>query len=281
MKPIKYFLAGLLLALSASVPSAVFNVFKPATGILVGNANTFVTTAATAANLNPILAATAPTITGNWTFSPSSGIAQTIIPASGQNALNVPAPTGQAAALLLMGNGNTAGAGLSINQNASGVGVIAQLGAAQLALQTNSVTRIQITGAGAVAMPSIAASSAATTGTVCWTTITGNLTVDTTTTCLASTIKVKQKINSLDSGLAEVMQLHPVSYELKPEFNPAHLGRQTGLIAEEVIKIDPRLVALDDNGNPRSVRYQQLTAVLIKAIQEQQHEIEVLKKRLH
>lgn len=127
-----------------------------------------------------------------------------------------------------------------------------------------------------VLLPNIASTSAAQQGTVCWATG-GGLTVDTTVACLASTRKVKQNIQLLDIGLDQVMKLQPVSYDLKPEFNQAHLGPQVGLVAEDVQKVDPRLVALDDKGDPRGVRYMQLTAVLVKAIQQQQAEIAYLK----
>lgn len=133
---------------------------------------------------------------------------------------------------------------------------------------------------GAVTLPGLASSSAATTGTLCWTTGTGNVNVDTTLACLASTIKVKQDIKPLNIGLNELMKMRPVSYDLKPEFNPEHLGRQVGLIAEEVAKIDDRLIAKDDKGDPRGVRYMQMTAVIIKAMQEQQAMIKVLRHDL-
>lgn len=133
---------------------------------------------------------------------------------------------------------------------------------------------------GSVTMPGLASSSAATTGTVCWTTATGNLTVDTTLACLASTLKVKKNVASLDIGLDAVLHMRPVSYDLKPEFNPEHLGHQVGLIAEEVGKIDQRLIAVDDNGEPRGVRYMQLTAVLVKAIQDQQKQIRALQRAI-
>lgn len=132
----------------------------------------------------------------------------------------------------------------------------------------------------AVLMPGIASSSAATTGTVCWTTSTGNLTVDTTLACLSSTRRIKQNIQPLDIGLKQVMALQPTSYDLKPQFNPKHLGPQVGLVAEDVEKVDPRLIGLDSTGRPEGVRYMQLTAVLVKAIQEQQTEIADLKKQV-
>lgn len=132
-----------------------------------------------------------------------------------------------------------------------------------------------------ILMPNLGTSSAATTGTLCWTTGTGLVNVDTTTTCLLSSQRYKQNIHNLNVGLAEVMQLRPVSYRLRPEYDPTLLGVQVGLIAEDVAKVDARLVSVEHNGSPHAVRYQQLTAVLIKAVQEQQQQIEQLKSEIH
>ena len=75
------------------------------------------------------------------------------------------------------------------------------------------------------------------------------------------------------------MALRPVSFFYKDrKFIP---DRQVGLIAEDVVKVDKRLVAFDnDKKTPRGVRYQNLTALLIKAIQEQQVQIDELKRQL-
>lgn len=125
-----------------------------------------------------------------------------------------------------------------------------------------------ITATGAIQMPSLASSSAAQTGTVCWTTGTGNLTVDTTTTCLLSASKFKHGIIPLENNsLTKVLALRPVSYEYNAEL--AIAGEQIGLIAEDVAAIDDRLVSHDPvDGSVRAVRYQQLTAVLAGAIKE-------------
>lgn len=144
-----------------------------------------------------------------------------------------------------------------------------------------SWTTTTLTALGALNAPNLASSSAATTGTLCWATGTGLINVDTTTTCLLSSRKYKENISPLDTGLKEVMQLQPVSYDLKKQYNPDKIGRQVGLIAEDVEKIDPRFVGRDPKtGNPRAVRYQQMVALLIHAVQEQQHEIDELKKLL-
>lgn len=133
---------------------------------------------------------------------------------------------------------------------------------------SSNLVTMSISPAGAIGMPVLASSSAAQTGTVCWTTGTGNLTVDTTTTCLLSAGKYKHDIRPLDGdSLAKVLALRPVSYEYNAEL--AIGGEQIGLIAEDVAAIDDRLVSHDPaDGSVRAVRYQQLTAVLAGAIKE-------------
>lgn len=133
---------------------------------------------------------------------------------------------------------------------------------------------------GVLNAPNLSSSSAPTTGTLCWTTGTGLVNVDTTTTCLLSSARYKEHIRDLDSGLSQVMKLRPVSYQLRPQYDPTHVGAQVGLLAEDVAKIDSRLVSLESDGSPHAVRYQQLTAVLIKAIQEQQAQIRALQSQV-
>lgn len=197
--------------------------------------------------------------TGTITINtPTSGTSLVVSALAGSNGLKITGSTT---------TGNSFGQEIDAGTNGSD-------SALSIFNQGVTSTLFRVFGNGAITMPGLAASSAATTGTVCWTSG-GNLTVDTTVACLASTRKVKQNIVPLDVGLAEIMKLQPVSYELKPEFDPGHLGRQVGLIAEDVASVDSRLVAMGDDG-PRGVRYMQLTAVLAKAIQQQQQEIRAL-----
>lgn len=159
-------------------------------------------------------------------------------------------------------------------------GILSETGGVVSLVASDSAVVVQTTAnAHVLKLPSVATSSAAQTGTLCW--AAAGLTVDTTTTCLASSIRFKNNVVSLDdtSGLDEVMQLRPVSYDLKPEYDPFHIGRQVGLIAEEVLKVDPRLVRVEDS-LPTGVRYPQMAAVTVKAIQEQQHEITQLRVAL-
>jgi hypothetical protein len=73
-------------------------------------------------------------------------------------------------------------------------------------------------------------------------------------------------------GLAAVNALQSRMFEYKDD------GRtDVGLIAEEVAEVVPELVGLDDENNPLTVDYKRFVSVLVKAMQEQQEQIEDLK----
>lgn len=191
------------------------------------------------------------------------------------------------------GNESSAGGSLMAG-DAAYAGVISVSGAFPLAFGTNATQRMSISSSGtvsmlgAVVMPGVASSSAPTTGTVCWTTITGNLTVDTTLACLSSLEELKNKHGNISDALAEVDRLEPFWYTWKPG-TPEYAGdraEQPGLGAHQVASVDRRLVAYDDKGRLRGVRYAQLTAVLVEAIKELKEDndnlradVERLKKR--
>jgi len=85
--------------------------------------------------------------------------------------------------------------------------------------------------------------------------------------CTTSSERFKENINSLDYGLNEVLSLRPVTFNYKAETNMGN-GLQLGFIAEEVRNIIPEVVTLDKTGQPFGLNYPVLTAVLTKAIQE-------------
>jgi Chaperone of endosialidase len=87
-------------------------------------------------------------------------------------------------------------------------------------------------------------------------------------TCITSSQRFKNTIAPLDdaSGLAEILKLNPVSFHYND--NVGIPGEQVGFIAEQVQQVDPRLVVLDASGTPFTVRYEQLTSLLAKAIQQ-------------
>jgi multidrug efflux pump subunit AcrA (membrane-fusion protein) len=72
-----------------------------------------------------------------------------------------------------------------------------------------------------------------------------------------------------------LLGLTPIRYRFR-EGTGHPLERQIGLSAQEVERAFPELVSRDSKGY-LSVAYTNLTAVLVRAIQEQQAEIEALR----
>ena len=86
----------------------------------------------------------------------------------------------------------------------------------------------------------------------------------------------KTNIQPLTGALDKVKALEGVYFDWK-----AGGKRDLGMIAEEVGKVIPELVAYEENSvDARSVDYARLTAVLVEAIKEQQKEVEILKEKV-
>jgi hypothetical protein len=88
----------------------------------------------------------------------------------------------------------------------------------------------------------------------------------------ASDVSIKKDVKDLEYGLKEVLKLKPKSYKMIDN----DLA-QIGFIAQEVGEILPELVDESKKGM-KGLSYGQMTAVLVKAIQEQQAQIEELKQ---
>jgi hypothetical protein len=71
-----------------------------------------------------------------------------------------------------------------------------------------------------------------------------------------------------------LMKLRPVTFLYKPEYANGDRTQQYGLIAEEVAKVYPDLVAYDNDGQPYTVRYQYITTMLLNEVQKQYHRAE-------
>jgi hypothetical protein len=91
-----------------------------------------------------------------------------------------------------------------------------------------------------------------------------------------SSLKYKNNVENYTKGLAEVMQLRPVSYEGK---NDIDNGKQfAGLIAEEVHDLGlNEFVQYAEDGSPDALAYSNMVALLVKAIQELSKELSTLK----
>ena len=82
------------------------------------------------------------------------------------------------------------------------------------------------------------------------------------------------------------MEISGVTYKwneeyLKDKDVDGYFVRETevGVIAQEVEKVLPEVIATRENGY-KAVRYEKLVALLIEAVKDQQHQIDELKARL-
>ena len=94
----------------------------------------------------------------------------------------------------------------------------------------------------------------------------------------SSSLRYKENVQDFPNALAKVNQLRPVTYDDK-----ATGEASLGLIAEEVNEITPELVTykeIDGSLQPETVVYDRLTIHLLKAIQEQQEQIESLQQEI-
>jgi hypothetical protein len=73
--------------------------------------------------------------------------------------------------------------------------------------------------------------------------------------------------------------LKPVTFRYKHEVDPDGI-RQFGLVAEDVEKVNPDLVARDEQGKPYSVRYEAVNAMLLNEFIKEHREVQELKKQV-
>jgi Chaperone of endosialidase len=89
-----------------------------------------------------------------------------------------------------------------------------------------------------------------------------------------SSRRFKEQITDMGDSSGKLFQLRPVNFFYKPEYDDGSHLLQYGLIAEEVAKIYPEMVAYDDEGQIHSVRYQLLAPMLLNEVQKQNAQIQ-------
>jgi hypothetical protein len=90
---------------------------------------------------------------------------------------------------------------------------------------------------------------------------------------LTSSARYKEAIRPMADTSKVVLGLRPVSFSYKKTLDPAE-SPQFGLVAEEVEKVDPDLVVRDNSGQPYSVRYQAVNAMLLNEFQKEHRALE-------
>ena len=102
----------------------------------------------------------------------------------------------------------------------------------------------------------------------------------------ASSARFKEAIKPMNNASEAILALQPVVFRYKKELDAEGVP-QFGLVAEQVAKVNPDLVARDDQGKPFTVRYDEVNAMLLneflkehKAFLEEQSTVEELKKQV-
>jgi hypothetical protein len=82
-----------------------------------------------------------------------------------------------------------------------------------------------------------------------------------------SSARFKKDIKDMDKASEKLMQLRPVTYRYKQADDNGDNPLEYGLIAEEVAKVYPDLVAYGVDGKIETVQYQKLTPMLLNEVQ--------------
>ena len=70
-----------------------------------------------------------------------------------------------------------------------------------------------------------------------------------------------------------LLSLEPVTFHYKKDLDPKGIP-QFGLVAEQVEKVDPDLVARDEEGKPYTVRYEAVNAMLLNEFLKEHRKVE-------
>ncbi len=89
-----------------------------------------------------------------------------------------------------------------------------------------------------------------------------------------SSRRFKEQITDMGYSSSKLLQLRPVNFFYKPEYDDGSHLLQYGLIAEEVAKVYPEMVAYDKDGQILTVRYQMLAPMLLNEVQKQNAQIQ-------
>ena len=92
-----------------------------------------------------------------------------------------------------------------------------------------------------------------------------------------SSARFKEEIKPMDKASEAILALKPVTFHYEQELDPDSTP-QFGLIAEDVEKINPDLVARDAEGKVYTVRYEAVNAMLLNEFLKEHRKVEQLTK---
>jgi hypothetical protein len=93
---------------------------------------------------------------------------------------------------------------------------------------------------------------------------------------IVSSQRFKEAIKPMDTASEAILALEPVTFRYKHELDPKGVP-QFGLVAEQVEKVNPDLVARDANGKVYTVRYEAVNAMLLNEFLKEHRTVQELK----
>ena len=93
---------------------------------------------------------------------------------------------------------------------------------------------------------------------------------------VVSSERFKSEIRPMDKASEVILSLRPVTFRYKHELDPAGIP-QFGLVAEQVAKVNPDLVARDGEGKPYTVRYEAVNAMLLNEFLKEHRTVQELR----
>ena len=96
---------------------------------------------------------------------------------------------------------------------------------------------------------------------------------------VVSSARFKEAIEPMDKASEAILGLKPVTFRYKRDLDPAGIP-QFGLVAEEVEKVNPDLVARDEQAKPYTVRYEAVNAMLLNEFLKEHQKVQRLEAAL-
>ena len=96
---------------------------------------------------------------------------------------------------------------------------------------------------------------------------------------VTSSARFKEAIESMDKASEAILSLQPVTFRYKHELDPTGIP-QFGLVAEQVERVNPDLVARDEEGEPYTVRYEAVNAMLLNEFLKEHRKVKSLEKAM-
>ncbi len=90
---------------------------------------------------------------------------------------------------------------------------------------------------------------------------------------VVSSARYKDAIQPMDQASEAIFELQPVTFRYKKDLDAAGIP-QFGLVAEDVEKVNPDLVARDADGKAYTVRYEAVNAMLLNEFLKEHRKVE-------